>query len=112
MSHIGQYVPYLLLLLLLAMSGAVIIFHRQAVQCRKKMLCAENANRAMTDFLARISHDIRTPLAAISGVAEIFDSAQDNPDDNQKKLVRVLISSTLELKNMVSDITNFSKIER
>jgi len=72
---------------------------------------AENANRAKTDFLAHMSHEIRTPLTAISGIAEIFDNAQTNLDDKQKKLIKVLSSSTSSLKDLVSDILDFSKIE-
>lgn len=72
---------------------------------------AENANRAKTDFLAHMSHEIRTPLTAISGIAEIFDGMQTNLDDKQKKLIKVLSSSTSSLKDLVSDILDFSKIE-
>jgi len=72
---------------------------------------AENANRTKTDFLAHMSHEIRTPLTAISGIAEIFDGMQTNLDDKQKKLIKVLSSSTSSLKDLVSDILDFSKIE-
>ena len=72
---------------------------------------AEKANRAKTEFLAHMSHEIRTPLTAISGIAEIFDGAQQNLDAKQKQLVRTLSSSTASLKDLISDILDFSKIE-
>jgi PAS domain S-box-containing protein len=72
---------------------------------------AENANRAKTDFLAHMSHEIRTPLTTISGIAEIFENAQNGLDSKQKQLVRVLSSSTSSLKDLVSDILDFSRIE-
>ncbi len=80
-------------------------------QLEKAKEYAENANRAKTDFLAHMNHEIRTPLTAISGIAEIFDNARDNLDDRQKQLVSVLISSTSSLKDLVSDILDFSRIE-
>lgn len=72
---------------------------------------AEKANRAKTEFLAHMSHEIRTPLTAVSGIAEIFEGAQDNLDAKQRQLVRTLSSSTASLKDLISDILDFSKIE-
>lgn len=50
---------------------------------------AEEANNAKSDFLSRMSHDIRTPLNAIIGMTEIADSYLDNPEkihDCHKKI--------------------------
>jgi PAS domain S-box-containing protein len=72
---------------------------------------AERASAAKGEFLAHMSHEIRTPLTAISGIAEIFSQKEDNFNDNQKKLVKTLRTSTESLKELITDILDFSRIE-
>ncbi len=71
---------------------------------------AEAASAAKGEFLAHMSHEIRTPLTAVSGIAEIF-SQSPSIDDNHKKLVSTLKTSTESLKELITDILDFSKIE-
>ncbi len=80
-------------------------------QLEQDKKAAEEANRAKSDFLAHMSHEIRTPLTAVSGIAEILTNKQDNLDEKQKGLVRILNSSTAALKDLINDILDFSKIE-
>lgn len=77
---------------------------------RKKMeeelriakIAAEMANHAKTEFLANISHDIRTPLSGIVGMAEILEN--DLTSRLQKKYARDLGQSGHELLNMLNEI--------
>ncbi len=77
---------------------------------RKKMeeelriakIAAETANHAKTEFLANISHDIRTPLSGIVGMAEILEN--DLTSSLQKKHARDLGQSGHELLNMLNEI--------
>ncbi len=85
------------------------IEYQEMLEADKKH--AEQSNRAKSDFLAHMSHEIRTPLTAISGIAEIFERNQDNLNEKQQKLVRVLNSSSSNLKDLVNDILDFAKIE-
>lgn len=72
---------------------------------------AEKANHLKSEFLAHMSYEIRTPLTAISGIAEIMQRNQANFDQKQKQLVNTLNSSTASLKDLINDILDFSRIE-
>lgn len=71
---------------------------------------AEAANAAKTDFLARMSHDIRTPLNGILGLLEIAGRCADDPDrveDCRKKAV----ASANHLLSLLNDVLDMSKME-
>lgn len=70
----------------------------------------EMANRAKTDFLSRMSHDIRTPMNAIIGLSEIASSKADNPQAVMDSLDRINNSSKYLLA-IINDILEMSRIE-
>ncbi|MSO89261.1 MAG: response regulator [Rhodospirillaceae bacterium] len=56
----------------------------RVAQMTQTLAEAEKANRAKSDFLARMSHDIRTPLNAILGFSEILAKEMFGPLGNKK----------------------------
>lgn len=70
---------------------------------------AEKANRAKTEFLSRMSHDIRTPMNAIIGMTGL---AMDNEDPGQaREYLDNIDSSSRFLLGLINDILDLSKIE-
>jgi two-component system, sensor histidine kinase len=67
------------------------------------------ATRAKSDFLACMSHDIRTPMNAIIGIADVLTESELNAE--QRNQLRVLRSAGETLLNLINDILDFSKIE-
>ena len=67
------------------------------------------ANSAKSEFLARMSYEIRTPLNGIMGMADILEK-QKLPEDAANAL-GLLRRSTEVLSNIINDIVDFSKIE-
>ena len=67
---------------------------------------AERANRAKTDFLLRMSHDIRTPLNGIMGMLDIAERCQDDLSrrDDCRRKIRESAQVLLELINEVLDM--------
>ncbi len=67
---------------------------------------AERANRAKTDFLLRMSHDIRTPLNGIMGMLDVAERCHDDLDrrDDCHRKVRESAQVLLELINEVLDM--------
>ena len=70
---------------------------------------AEAANIAKTDFLSRMSHDIRTPLNGIIGMTYIA-GRQKNPPETEDCLKKIDTSSKF-LLGLVNDILDMSKAE-
>ncbi len=70
---------------------------------------AEEANRAKSDFLAKMSHDIRTPLSSIIGLTDI--SLQSRvPPDIRDNLANVL-EAARGLLDLVNELLDFSRAE-
>lgn len=71
---------------------------------------AEQANRAKSDFLSRMSHDIRTPLNAIIGMTEIAEAHLDNPEKIHDCHRKIALSSQ-HLLGLINDVLDMSQIE-
>lgn len=75
---------------------------------------AEKANKAKSEFLAHINHEIRTPLHGVVGLAELIEEFIEFNYDSDEKLkgfIKQLISSGQHLSDLVSDTLDFAKIE-
>ena len=70
---------------------------------------AERANRAKTDFLATVTHEIRTPLHGIIGMTELLQHTRLN--EEQKKYTVAAHSSGESLLELINSILDLSKIE-
>lgn len=71
---------------------------------------AESANAAKTEFLSRMSHDIRTPMNAIVGMAAIAATHLNEPDRIRDCLTKINISSR-HLLALINEVLDMSKIE-
>ena len=71
---------------------------------------AEARVSARNDFLANMSHDIRTPMNAIVGYTNIAKSRQDDPEAVMEALEKISSSSHF-LLSLINDIMDISKIE-
>ncbi len=83
---------------------------QQMVELQKAREEADLANKAKSEFLSSMSHDIRTPMNAIIGMTEI---AQKNIQDSERVedcLKKVHLSSK-HLLGLINDVLDVSKIE-
>ena len=80
------------------------------VTLKKALIEAERANNVKTDFLKRMSHDIRTPLNGIIGMINMCDKYKGDEEKQMDCKNKVMISLDY-LKSLLDNILDVSKIE-
>ena len=83
---------------------------RQEQLLRDALAAANAANRAKSDFLSRMSHDIRTPMNAIIGMSAIGQMKSQDVECVQD-CFRKIDASSQYLLSIINDILDMSKIE-
>ena len=89
-------------------------YEQEREQAQKELkasqIAAENANRAKTDFLFNMSHDIRTPMNAIIGYADLMEKNSGNVEKCQDYLDKIRKSSAF-LLSLVNNVLEMARIE-
>jgi two-component system phosphate regulon sensor histidine kinase PhoR len=69
-------------------------------------------DRARTDFLATVSHDLSTPLTSIAGYVELLEDEEAGPlTAHQKEMLTTIRRNAALLQSLIEDILMMSKIE-
>ncbi len=71
---------------------------------------AEKANRAKAEFLSTITHELRTPLYAVTGLTHLL--IEENPSETQREHLDSLKFSGEYLLSLVNNILDFNKLEK
>ena len=71
---------------------------------------ADAANEAKTEFLQRMSHDIRTPINGICGMLDVADHYADDMDKQRECRTKIKEASNLLLE-LVNEVLDMSKLE-
>lgn len=82
----------------------------QSQQLKAALESAEKANQAKSDFLARMSHDIRTPMNAIMGMTSIAKAHVDERERVLDCMEKINGASKL-LLSLINEVLDMSKIE-
>jgi PAS domain S-box-containing protein len=92
---------------------------KQAEEARQEMnaelqrakLVAEKANLAKSDFLSSMSHELRSPLNAILGFAQLIESGTPLPTPSQKEAIDQILQAGWFLLELINEILDLSLIE-
>ena len=77
---------------------------------RNALTMADSANKAKTQFLASMSHDIRTPLNAIVGMSRFAEKSLDDRD-KLLRYIKIIQGSSEHLLQLINDVLDMSRIE-
>ena len=115
LSHAWLYLVFLgcavvLLALLLVFWQYFRLLREQIAELEKARKEAVHANKAKSEFLSNMSHDIRTPMNAIVGMTAIATANIDDKQQVQNCLKKITLSSR-HLLGLINDVLDMSKIE-
>ena len=89
--------------------GQVILRQRAEEDLQRAKEAAESANRAKSEFLTTMSHEMRTPMNAILGMADVLSESPLRED--QREYVRISQRAGESLLHLINDILDLSKVE-
>ncbi len=102
---------FTLVAVLMTLFALYLIFNKRNMnEIKEARLIAEEANKAKSEFLSSMSHDIRTPMNAIVGMTAIATANIEDKQQVQNCLKKITLSSK-HLLGLINDVLDMSKIE-
>jgi PAS domain S-box-containing protein len=89
--------------------GQVIVRQRAGQDLERAKGAAESANLAKSEFLTTMSHEMRTPMNAILGMADLL--SESSLGEEQRDYVRVFQKAGANLLDLINNILDLSKVE-
>ncbi len=111
-NSVAEIVTILIIIgvLILILEVYLWINKQQLIEVEKARNEAIRANKAKSEFLSNMSHDIRTPMNAIQGMTAIATAHLDNTDQVKHCLAKISLAGR-HLLGLINDILDMSKIE-
>jgi PAS domain S-box-containing protein len=79
------------------------------LECAKS--AAEKANLAKSDFLSSMSHELRSPLNAILGFAQLLESTSPLPTASQKENIAQILQAGWHLLKLINEVLDLAVVE-
>ena len=97
---------------LVGMTGVLLFFfitYRQRVRIRE----LARLERFRREFIADVSHEIKTPLTGILGAVDMLDGEEPGTDDGRRKILLALLKKeSVRLNGLVQSILDLARLER
>ena len=87
------------------------VLQEKNIELESARSIAEKANLAKSAFLSSMSHELRSPLNAILGFAQLMESGQPQPTDSQKSSIAQILKAGWYLLDLINEILDLALIE-
>ena len=87
------------------------VLQEKNVELESAMEVADKANLAKSDFLSSMSHELRSPLNAILGFAQLMESGSPPPLPAQKSSIEQILQAGWYLLELINEILDLALIE-
>ncbi|MEJ1959244.1 MAG: PAS domain S-box protein [Nitrosomonadales bacterium] len=87
------------------------VLQEKNVELENAMTVAEKANLAKSDFLSSMSHELRSPLNAILGFAQLMESDSSPATSAQKESIAQILQAGWHLLKLINEILDLAKVE-
>ncbi|MFA6972661.1 MAG: PAS domain S-box protein [Gallionella sp.] len=87
------------------------VLQEKNIELENAKLLAEQANLAKSDFLSSMSHELRSPLNAILGFAQLLESDSPPPTPAQLESIAQILQAGWHLLKLINEILDLAKVE-
>ncbi len=87
------------------------VLQEKNVELESARSVAEKANLAKSEFLSSMSHELRSPLNAILGFAQLMESDSPPPTPAQKESIAQILQAGWHLLKLINEILDLAKVE-
>ena len=87
------------------------VLQENTIELQKAKAMAEKANLAKSDFLSSMSHELRSPLNAILGFAQLMESDSPLPSPSQKASIDQILHAGWFLLELINEILDLAVVE-
>lgn len=72
---------------------------------------AQDADRAKSEFVGIVAHDLKAPMTSIRGYADLMQMVDGNLDERQRGFLERIANTVIRMEMLVSDLADISRIE-
>lgn len=100
-----------LLLVPLALVERTLIKQREEAERERKLQVMEEVNRLKNDFIAGVTHDLRTPLMVIKGFGELLAEREDEFMDDERRAIGSINVNAERLSELIEMLLQLSELD-
>lgn len=87
------------------------VLREKNIELESARAVADKANLAKSDFLSSMSHELRSPLNAILGFAQLMESGSPPATPSQKKSIAYILQAGWHLLTLINEILDLATVE-